>query len=90
MQKGFLFDGVQVKHTRIPIDKTVQFSVPVFADAARAAFSTGKVTLPWAKGTLDLAAVEGLEIGGKLRLYEPFLWGLSGAAFRKKEEVSRT
>jgi hypothetical protein len=90
MQKGFLFDGVQVKHAGIPVNQAIQFPVSVFADAARAAFSTGNVTLPGAKGTLDLASVEGLEKGRDLRLYEPLLWCLGRAAFGKKEEVTCT
>jgi len=88
MQKGFLFNGVQMNDARIPVHQAVIFPSPILTDSTKTPSPLGNTAPPGTQFTLDLPPLQGSKIGGEPCLNEAFFGHLSPQGFRKTEEVS--
>lgn len=73
MEERFLFNGIQMKGTRIAVDQAVVFAIPILPYAAIPPFSFGYPTAPRAQFAPDRPVFQGRKIGGELCLNQTFL-----------------
>ena len=87
MEKGFLFDRVEMNGTGIPVYQAVISPLPILTHSAKTPFPLWNAAPPGAQFTLDVSSVHGGEKGGELYPDKAFFGGLCLQDFRKTKEV---